>query len=152
METCQNVNVKIFSTELLTSIPLRLLGHLYIASFRWWTCFASLGRYFSQICPLQRRVPLPETCDHSGCPAAGDLRGRGVPAPLDKDEKERPLGVGWGDCAIHLAWLGGHVGFWKYAIYGPTLHRWLLCWAPSHWSSTQETSVASAHHFNEYIG
>ena len=46
METCQNVNVKIFSTELLTSIPLRLLGHLYIASFRWRTCFASLGRYF----------------------------------------------------------------------------------------------------------
>ena len=33
VETCQNVNVKDFSTELLTSIPLRLLGHLYIASF-----------------------------------------------------------------------------------------------------------------------
>ena len=103
METCQNVNVKIFSTELLTSIPLRLLGHLYIASFRWWTCFASLGRYFSQICPLQRRVPLSGARDHSGCPAAGDLRGRGLPAPLDKDEKERHLGVGWGDCAILLA-------------------------------------------------
>ena len=152
VETCQNVNVKDFSTELLTSIPLRLLGHLYIASFWRWTCFASIGRYFSQICPLQRRVPLSGACDHSGCPAAGDLRDRELPAPLDEDEKERPLDVGWGDCAILLACSGGHVGFWKNAIYGPKRHRWLVCPTPRHWSCTQEAPVASAHYFNEYIG
>ena len=104
METCQNVNVKIFSTELLTSIPLRLLGHLYIASFRWWTCFASLGGIFLKSALCNTESPSQGLVITLGAlllvifVAVESLR------HSTRTKRSGPLA--WGGVTVQFTWLG----------------------------------------------